>query len=124
MLNVGARAGTDVYAPVAGTVAAITRLRRRRHGASAPAIDIRPTAAPSVIVSLTHMRARPSLTVGAPVLAGTSKLGTVVDIASVERQALGEHTSDGGNNVAIEVHPARQLLRSVNPPAPRDPAGR
>jgi hypothetical protein len=105
VLNVGARAGTDVYAPVAGSVTAITDyvVDGRRFGSR---IDIRPTAAPSVIVSLTHVRPDRSLTVGAPVQAGTSKLGTVVDIASVERQALGSHTTDGGNNVAIEVHSA------------------
>lgn len=105
VLNVGARVGSDVYAPVAGSVAAITDyiIDGRRYGAR---IDIRPTAAPAVIVSLTHVRPDRSLTVGAPVQAGSSKLGTVVDIASVERQALGAHTNDGGNNVAIEVHPA------------------
>jgi hypothetical protein len=109
VLNVGARAGADVYAPVDGTVAAITDyiLDGRRFGVR---LDIRPTVAPSVVVSLTHVRPDASLTVGSRVQAGTSKLGSVVNIASVERQALGAHTVDGGNNVAIEVHPAPSSL--------------
>jgi hypothetical protein len=105
VLNVGAAPGTDVYAPVDGTVTAISGYVRndRVYGAR---IDIRPTVVPSVIVSLTHLRPDPSLTVGSPVLATSSKLGTVIDIAPVERQALARHTRDGGNNVAIEVHPS------------------
>jgi hypothetical protein len=109
VLNVGAAPETDVYSPIDGTVAAISDyvVDGRAYGAR---IDIRPTAAPSVIVSLTHLQPDPSLTVGSPVLAATSKLGKVVDIAAVERQALGEHTNDGGNNVAIEAHAAFSSL--------------
>jgi hypothetical protein len=109
VLNVGAAPGTDVYAPVDGVVASITDyiVDDRRFGVR---LDIRPTAAPSVVVSLIHVRADRSLTVGAPVSAGTSKLGTVVNIAAIERQALGALTNDGGNNVAIEVHPAPASL--------------
>ncbi len=109
VLDVGAEPGTDVYAPVDGTVMAISDyvVDGTAHGKR---IDLRPATAPSVIVSLTHLRADPSLVVGSPVLATTSKLGTVVDIASVERQALAEHARAGGNNVAIEVYPAAGSL--------------
>ena len=57
-LAVGAAPGTDVYAPVDGTVVGITDfvLANRTYGAR---IDIRPHAAPSVVVSLTHLRADP-----------------------------------------------------------------
>jgi hypothetical protein len=105
VLDVGAAPGTDVYAPVDGTIAAIsdTILDGAPHGAR---VDIRPTASPSVIVSLTHVDPDPALAVGASVLAGSSKLGTVTDIAVVERQTLAEHTNDNGDNVAIEVQPA------------------
>jgi hypothetical protein len=105
VLDVGATPGTDVYAPTDGTIAAISDfvIDGRAYGSR---VDVRPSAAPSVIVSLTHLRPDPSLVVGSPVIASTSKLGTVVDVAAVERQALAEHTRAGGNNVAIEVHPA------------------
>jgi hypothetical protein len=73
-------------------------------------IDIRPTASPSVTLSLTHVRPDPSLAVGIPVLASTSKLGTVVDVAAVERQALAAHAGDRGNNVAISVYPSPGTL--------------
>jgi hypothetical protein len=109
VLDVGAAPGTNVYAPVDGTIAAIssTILNGTRHGAR---IDIRPTAVPSVIVSLMHVEPDPALTVGSPVLAGSAKIGTVADIAHVERQALAQHTNDNGDNVAVEVHPAPASL--------------
>lgn len=107
-LNVGAAPGTDVYAPVTGTVVAITDfvLANRVHGAR---IDIRPQTAPSLVVSVTHVRHDPSLTVGSPVVAATSKLGIVLDLSAVEEQALAKFTQDAGNNVAIEVRPAATL---------------
>ena len=108
VLAVGAAPGTDVYAPVVGTVVAISDyvISGKAHGSR---IDLRPGEAPSVIVSLTHLRPDRSLTVGAPVLA-TSKLGVVIDIAAVERQSLAQHARAAGNNVAIEVHPAAGSL--------------
>jgi hypothetical protein len=63
-----------------------------------------------VIVSVTHVDPDPSLAVGSAVLASSSKLGTVTNIAAVERQALAAHTNDNGDNVAIEVHPAPTQL--------------
>lgn len=109
VLDVGAPAGTDVYSPVDGTVLAITDvvIDGRKMGAR---IDIRPTAAPSASVSLTHVRPDPALAVGTPVLGSTSKLGVVVDVASVERQALAAHAAEGGNNVAISVYPSPGAL--------------
>jgi hypothetical protein len=109
VLEVGAPPGTDAYAPVDGTIAAITDtiLNGERHGSR---IDIRPSAAPSVILSVDHVEPDPSLAVGSAVLAGSSKIGTVVDIAEVERQTLAEHTNDRGDNVAVEVHPAPTSL--------------
>jgi hypothetical protein len=109
VVDVGAAPGTDVYAPVDGSVVAISEfvIDGKAFGSR---IDIRPSAAPSVIVSLTHLRPDPALVVGSPVLASTSKIGTVVDVARVERQALGDHARAAGNNVAIEVFPAAGSL--------------
>lgn len=105
VLVVGAAPGADVYSPVDGTIAAISSyvIDGRAYGVR---IDVRPSSAPSLIVSLTHLSPDPSLAVGSQVLASVSKLGTVVDVASVERQSLARHASAGGNNVAIEVLPA------------------
>jgi hypothetical protein len=105
VLDVGAEAGTDVYAPVDGTVAAISDQVKNGRTVGAR-LDIRPTSAPSLMVSVTNVTADPSLTVGATVAAASSKLGTVADIAKVERQALAEYSHDQGNNVSIEVFSA------------------
>jgi hypothetical protein len=107
-LSVGAAPGTDVYSPVTGTVVGITDfvLSNRTYGAR---IDIRPQAAPSVVVSLTHLRADPALTVGSAVAAANSKIGVVVDLSGIERQALARYTQDAGNNVSVSVRLATAL---------------
>jgi hypothetical protein len=108
-LDVGAVAGTDVYSPVDGTVVGITPyvLAGKHMGAR---IDIQPSGNPSLVVSLTHLRPDPNLTVGSTLEATTSKIGTILDFARVERQALARVTTDAGNHVAIEVHAATLSL--------------
>jgi hypothetical protein len=105
VLDVGAAPGTDVYAPVDGTVVGIHDfvISGRRMGSR---IDLQPADAPSLFVSLTHLRADPALTVGAAVTSATSKIGTVLDFSRVERQALARYTQDAGNHVSVELHPA------------------
>jgi hypothetical protein len=107
-LDVGAAPGTDVYAPVDGTVVAIRDhvISGRRIGAE---IELRPSSAPSLVVQLDHIEPDPALTVGANVAAGSSKLGTVVDVTRYERQALARFSGDRGTNVAIEVFPSAAL---------------
>lgn len=104
-LDVGATAGTDVYAPVDGIVAAIRPfiVMGRQYGSE---IDIQPQSSPSLVVAVTQLTADPALTVGSAVVSGITKLGTVVDLASVEQQALAQYTNDGGNHVTIEVRAA------------------
>jgi murein DD-endopeptidase MepM/ murein hydrolase activator NlpD len=107
-LNVGAAPGTDVYAPVDGTVVGLRGyiLDEKAYGS---VIDVQPTGQPSVVVSITHIQVDPALTVGSPLTAGTSKIGTVLDFSGVERLALARYTQDAGNQVAVEVHPAAPL---------------
>jgi hypothetical protein len=107
-IDVGAVAGTDVYSPVDGTVIAIRThvISGRAVGAE---IELRPSSAPSLVVALQNVKADPALSVGANVAAGSSKLGTVVDIGSMEDQALADYAPDKGNNVAIEVFPSATL---------------
>jgi hypothetical protein len=104
-LSVGAAPGTDVYAPVDGTVVGIGDfvLSNRSYGAR---IDIRPTISPGVVVSLTRLRADPALTVGSTVAAAKTKVGVVLDLSAVEKQALARYTQDRGNNVSLSVRPA------------------
>jgi len=104
-LDVGALAGTDVYSPVDGVVAAIRPfiVMGKQYGSE---IDIQPQSSPSLVVAVTQLTADPGLTVGSAVVSGATKLGTVVDLASVEQQALAQYTNDGGNHVTIEVRAA------------------
>jgi hypothetical protein len=107
-LDVGALPGTDVYSPVDGSVIGLTPyiVNGERFGSE---IDVQPTGAPSFVVSITHVKPDPSLTVGSSVAAGTSKLGVVLDFSRVEEQALARYTQDAGNHVEIEVRPAAAL---------------
>jgi hypothetical protein len=107
-LDVGALPGTDVYSPVDGTVVAITPfvVAGRRFGAR---IDIQPQNAPSVLVSLTQLRPDAALRVGDDVVSGRTKVGTIIDLSIVERQALARYTNDAGDHVSIEVRPSAAL---------------
>jgi hypothetical protein len=104
-LDVGAAPGTDVYSPVDGSVVAITdyvingdKVGRR--------IDIRPLSAPALIVSVTRLRPDPAVTVGSSVAAGSTRLGVVLELSRLERQALARYTQDAGNHVTLQVSPA------------------
>ena len=58
---------------------------------------------------MTHLRADPALTVGSTVKKAVTKVGMIVDLTSVERQALARYTQDAGNNVSLSVRPAALL---------------
>jgi hypothetical protein len=107
-LDVGAPAGTDVYSPVDGTIVAIDRvvLNARRFGST---IEIQPTGSPSLVVWVSHIRVDPALVVGSTVSSGGTRLGQVLDFSRAERQALARYTTDSGNHVVVEVHPAATL---------------
>ena len=110
-LDVGAAPGTDVYSPVDGTIIGMTDLvlNGKSYGQK---IEIQPAEAPSIVVVVSHLAADTSLSVGSAVVAGVSKIGTLLDFSSVERQALAQFTQDSGNHALIEVHPAATLALS------------
>jgi hypothetical protein len=97
-----------VYSPVNGTIVGIGKvvLNGKAYGAR---IDVQPTDAPSLIVSISHLRADPSLAVGSMLTADASKIGAVLDFSTVEHQALSRYTNDAGNHVLVEVHPSTTL---------------
>lgn len=109
-LDVGAHAGTAVYAPVDGRVVGVTPyiVDGRKYG---DRIDVQPALDPSVVVSLTHVEALTPLVVGAAVTASQTRLATVKDLSGVEEQALARYTNDAGNHVALEVLPAAGALQ-------------
>jgi hypothetical protein len=109
VVDVGVAPGTDIYAPVDGTIVSISD--EVIAGARvASRIDIRPTDAPAVTLSIRNLEPDPSLSVGAAVADASSKLGTAGDIAAVEHQALSRYARDNGNNVSISVYPASGTL--------------
>ncbi len=107
-IDIGAPAGTDVYAPVDGTVVGLTPfvVDGQTYGSQ---VDIQPLNDPSVVVSVTQLRPDPALSVGASLIAATSKIGNVADLSNVEQQALARYTQDAGNHVTIDVHQAATL---------------
>jgi hypothetical protein len=107
-LDIGAPVKTDVYAPVDGTVLAISDqiVNGRTYGVR---IDIQPSGDPDVVVALTNLRPDPALTVGSNVSAGRTKIGRLIDLSSVEQAALARYTHDKGQHVHLEVHAATSL---------------
>ena len=72
-------------------------------------VDIQPTTAPSLVVTVGNIAVDPSLAVGSTVTLGSSKLGELIDLSRVETQTLARYTNDAGNHVLVEVHPAVSL---------------
>lgn len=103
-VDVGAPAGTDVYAPVDGIVVGVRPyvLNGRRDLGSV--IQIRPDKAPAVVVTLTAIdRGGSGIDVGARVEAAATRLGSIVDLSKVLEQTVAKYTSDAGNHVAIQL---------------------
>jgi murein DD-endopeptidase MepM/ murein hydrolase activator NlpD len=107
-LDVGAAVGTDVYSPVDGSVMAISDLivNGKAYGVR---IDVQPSGSPGVVVSLENLKPDPALTVGSTVSSGRTKIGTVIDLSSVEEAGLARYTQDKGQHVHIEVRAASGL---------------
>ena len=107
-LDVGAPVGTDVYAPVDGTVLGITDyiVGGKQFGVR---IDIQPSGSPGLVVSLRNLEPDPALSVGSTVAAARTKMGNVVDLSSVEASSLADYTQDRGQHVHVEVRPAVNL---------------
>jgi hypothetical protein len=103
-VDVGAPAGTDVYAPVDGVVVGVRPyvLNGRRDLGSV--IQIRPDKAPAVVLTLTAINREGSgVDVGSRVTAATTALGSIVDLSKVLEQTVAKYTSDAGNHVALQL---------------------
>jgi hypothetical protein len=104
-VDVGAVAGTDVYAPVDGKVVSIRPyvIDGRAYGS---VIEIQPSSTPADVVTLTNLSTASGIVVGSTVSAAATKLGAVVDLSKVLTQEISRYSSDAGNHVHIEVGPA------------------
>jgi hypothetical protein len=101
-LDVGAAPGTDVYAPIDGTVVALRDylLNGKQYGS---VIDIQPATEPSLVLSVAHLQVDPALTVGSVLRKSTSRIGSVIDFSGVEKLALARYTRDAGDYAEITV---------------------
>jgi hypothetical protein len=101
-VDIGAHAGTTVYAPADGIVVSI-----RDHIINGTAygnvVQIRPDVAPALTITLTNVKKADGLVVGTRVSASRTALGTVVDLSKVMEQTVAHYTSDEGNHVAITI---------------------
>ena len=112
-LDVGAAAGTPVYAPVDGVVASVSdyTVMGRVEGYE---VRIAVAAAGGLTVRMNHLGPYPGAEpprVGEAVTASETVLGAVHDFSDVAEQQLSALTSDSGNHVNLE------LLRAEVPAA-------
>lgn len=112
-LDVGAPAGTTVYAPVDGVIQGVSdyTLFGRVEGYE---VDIAPAvAAGGMVLRLTHLDEPPNgvrPVVGTPVRAGVTELGRVRDFSAVARQEIAKFTADSGNHVELSLVRAEAAL--------------
>ncbi len=101
-LDVGAKAGTPVYAPVTGMVTAIRPDPVLRGGANV--LEIKPADSKNIRILVSLVREIGSeVAPGSFVTAGITELGTVADSAGVLKPQLADYTSDPGNHVSVSA---------------------
>ena len=101
-LDVGAEAGTRVYAPVTGTVTAIRPDPVLQKDANV--VEIRPVDNPDIRIFVSLVgNMEGEVGPQSPVTAGITELGEVADSARVLKPQLAEHTSDAGNHVTMSA---------------------
>jgi hypothetical protein len=100
-LDVGAQAGTTVYAPATGM---ITAIRPDPMVQGANVVEIKPDANANVRVTVSLVRSDgANAGVTSRVTAGMTELGTVADSAKILDPQLSSYISDAGNHVTISI---------------------
>jgi hypothetical protein len=98
MVVVGALQGTEVYAPIDGTVEAITpyELDGESRGVM---LQLQPTGDSQTIVVLRNLDADVDLRVGTSVTQSVTRIGTVRDMQGAIAAPLADYTHDSGSGV-------------------------
>lgn len=109
-LDVGAPAGTVVFAPVDGIVAGI-RTYNLRGECPDTEVRIQPRNQSNMVVVMTHI-GNIQATLGQPVRAGETRLGSVRGLDGCIEQQLGRYTYDSGNHLHLQV----EYLNTKNQP--------
>ncbi len=108
-MDVGAPAGTVVFAPVDGTIAGI-RSYNLNGNCPDTEVKIRPQFQSNMLVVMTHL-GNIQATLGQPVRAGETRLGSVRQLDGCIEQQLSRYTYDSGNHVHIQVEALNKNLR-------------
>lgn len=109
-LDVGAPYGTFVFAPVDGTVVGI---RPYDFAGECPDTEIRiqPLNQSNVVVVMTHLTSIEA-TLGQPVKAGESRIGSINKLDGCITHKISEFTADDGNHVHVQVELFRRDVTS------------
>ncbi|MEO6866733.1 MAG: hypothetical protein ABI200_01795 [Gaiellales bacterium] len=102
MVVVGAAPGTEIYAPIDGTVEAITpyRIDGSNRG---QLVQLQPSGDGQTIVVLRNLTADPDLRVGTTVSRSATRIGVVRDMEGSIKTRLAAYTHDSGSGVDMYV---------------------
>ncbi|MDZ4169321.1 MAG: M23 family metallopeptidase [Coriobacteriia bacterium] len=104
-VDVGAKAGSDVLAPVSGTVVKVKRYKL--YGTHDDyEIHIRPLGAPTIDCVMIHVDDL-SVKAGDEVTAGVTRIAAVRMLSDRENLQLADYTKDGGDHVHVQLNNAR-----------------
>lgn len=107
---VGAFPGTSVYAPISGTVLAVTQYMLDDEAAGS-VVQLQPLGDSETVVVLRNIDVDEKLAVGQTVSEGATLLGSVRDLSELREQPLARHTHDSGSGVEM-------FIRRVQPEMP------
>lgn len=101
-VSVGALPGTDVYAPLSGTVVAMSDrvVDGEREGS---VLQIQPLGDAETIVVLRNIDPDPELAVGQNVSVNSTRLGFVREMSGVHDQPLSAFTNGQGDDVQLQI---------------------
>lgn len=100
-MDVGAEAGTAVYAPVTGTITAI-RPDPMVQGASI--VEVKSSENPKLLISISLVQdVNQGIGPDKPITAGETELGAVANSAKVLTPQLSKFTKDTGNHVTVSA---------------------
>ncbi|MDH3725813.1 MAG: M23 family metallopeptidase, partial [Thermoleophilia bacterium] len=100
--DVGAPAGTPVFAPIDGTIASVSDylVAGQVEGYE---VLIEPSRGASIAVRATQLDPVEGVEIGTRVSAGADVIGRVRDLSRVAELPVGRFTADAGNSVHLEV---------------------
>ncbi len=103
-VDVGAKAGSPVFAPVSGTVVKVKRYKLYGQHDDLE-IHIQPTGMPEldcVLIHIDDLAVQP----GDVVIAGVTRIGVIRKLSDRVTHQLGEYTRDGGDHTHIQINDA------------------